>query len=46
MLTILPTIPCLGLGLGLGLPACSAVGATPLMDWIMSPSSGQAIIWC
>lgn len=26
MLTILPTIPCLGLA------ACSAVGATPLMD--------------
>jgi hypothetical protein len=28
-----------------GLAACDAVAATPLMDWIMSPSSGQAIIW-
>lgn len=28
------------------LAACGAVAATPLMDWIMSPSSGQAIIWC
>ncbi len=25
--------------------ACGAVAAAPLMDWIMSPSSGQAIIW-
>ncbi len=29
-----------------GLAACDAVAAAPLMDWIMSPSSGQAIIWC
>lgn len=29
----------------LGLAACDAVAAAPLMDWIMSPSSGQAIIW-
>lgn len=28
------------------LAACDAVAAAPLMDWIMSPSSGQAIIWC
>lgn len=27
------------------LAACDAVAAAPLMDWIMSPSSGQAIIW-
>lgn len=26
--------------------AFGAVAAAPLMDWIMSPSSGQAIIWC
>lgn len=26
------------------LAACDAVAAAPLMDWIMSPSSGQAII--
>lgn len=30
----------------LGLAACDAVAAAPLMDWIMSPSSGQAIILC
>ncbi len=40
MLAILTTIPCLGL------VAFGAVGSTLLMDWIMSPSSGQAIIWC
>ena len=28
------------------LAACDAVAAAPLMDWIMSPSSGQAIILC
>lgn len=27
------------------LAACDAVAAAPLMDWIMSPSSGQAFIW-
>ncbi len=27
------------------LAACDAVAAAPLMDWIMSPSSGQSIIW-
>ncbi len=40
MLAILTTIPCLGL------VAFGAAGSTLLMDWIMSPSSGQAIIWC
>lgn len=28
------------------LAACDAVAAAPLISWVMSPSSGQAIIWC
>lgn len=30
----------------LGLVACDAVAAAPLISWVMNPLSGQAIIWC
>lgn len=30
----------------LGLAACDAVAAAPLISWGMNPLSGQAIIWC
>lgn len=28
-----------------GLAACGAVAAAPLISWAMNPLSGQAIIW-